>query len=131
MRLAPCGQWNNPVMQSLAAFAERVLVALVRPGDESVCGHRDVTPQLAHSRCSFRVRGVSVNGRAQPLKPAGPCSAGLHGDLPIQGAPCTADGGATVGKSFLLSDRDGSETLIAPPASRRERSQCSITPRCA
>jgi hypothetical protein len=56
MRLAPSGQRNGPVMQSLPTLAERVLLALVRAGDESVCRDRDVTPELAH-------RASSVGGR--------------------------------------------------------------------
>jgi hypothetical protein len=34
MRLAPSGQRNDPVVEPLAALAERVLLALVRAGDE-------------------------------------------------------------------------------------------------
>src|SRR3954449_13244317 len=56
MRLAPSGQRNGPVMQSLPTLAEWVLLALVRAGDESVCRDRDVTPELAH-------RASSVGGR--------------------------------------------------------------------
>src|SRR5215213_4652083 len=56
MRLAPSGQRNGPIMQSLPTLAERVLLALVRAGDESVCRDRDVTPELAH-------RASSVGGR--------------------------------------------------------------------
>src|ERR671937_721671 len=52
MRLAPSGQRNGPVMQSLPTLAERVLLALVRAGDESVCRDRDVTPELAHRASS-------------------------------------------------------------------------------
>src|SRR3954454_20746719 len=44
MRLTPSPQRDVPVVQSLAAFAERVLLTLVRAGDESVCRDRDVTP---------------------------------------------------------------------------------------
>src|SRR5215212_10831573 len=56
MRLAPNGQRNDPVVEPLAALAERVLLALVRAGDESVCRDRDVTPELVH-------RSSSVGGR--------------------------------------------------------------------
>src|SRR6266496_2943133 len=56
MRLAPGGQRHGPVMQSLSTLAERVLLALVPAGDESVCRDRDVTPELAH-------RASSVGGR--------------------------------------------------------------------
>src|SRR5919198_616664 len=52
MRLAPSGQRKGPVMQSLPTLAKRVLVALVRAGDESVCRDRDVTPELAHRASS-------------------------------------------------------------------------------
>src|SRR5262245_38058698 len=55
MRLAPSGQRNGPVMESLATLAERVLLALVRAGDEPVCHDRDVTPELAH--CASSVGG--------------------------------------------------------------------------
>src|SRR5215831_13283918 len=48
VRLAPGGQRNHPVMESLAALAERVLLALVRAGDEPVQRDRDVTSELAH-----------------------------------------------------------------------------------
>jgi hypothetical protein len=53
MRVAPRGQRDNPIVEPLAALAERVLLALVRTGDESVCRDRDVTPELAHAFCSF------------------------------------------------------------------------------
>jgi hypothetical protein len=43
MRLTPSGERNDPVVESLAALAERVLLALVRAGDESVRRDRDVT----------------------------------------------------------------------------------------
>src|SRR5919199_1915838 len=43
---------NGPVMQPLPTLAERVLLALVRAGDESVCRDRDVTPELAHRASS-------------------------------------------------------------------------------
>src|ERR671923_1265104 len=49
MRLAPSGQRNYPVVEPLPTLAERVLLALVRAGDESVCRDRDVTPELLHS----------------------------------------------------------------------------------
>src|SRR4051794_41427815 len=48
VRLAPGGQRNDPVVKPLAALAERVLLALVRAGNESVRRDRDVTPELAH-----------------------------------------------------------------------------------
>jgi hypothetical protein len=60
MRLAPSGQRNDPVVEPLAALAERVLLALVRAGDESVCRDRDVTPELAHVPQWFGNRGVRV-----------------------------------------------------------------------
>jgi len=34
--LTPGGQRNYPLVESLAALAERVLLALVRAGDESI-----------------------------------------------------------------------------------------------
>src|SRR5438105_4506280 len=46
--LAPSGQRDHPVMESLAAFAEGLLLALVRAGDETVQRDRDLTPNLAH-----------------------------------------------------------------------------------
>jgi hypothetical protein len=54
--LAPGGQRNHPVVKPLAALAERVLLALVRAGDETVQRDRDMTPKLAH-------RASSVGGR--------------------------------------------------------------------
>jgi hypothetical protein len=47
--LAPGGQRNHPVVEPLAAFAERVLLALVRAGDETVGRDRDVHPHFAHA----------------------------------------------------------------------------------
>jgi hypothetical protein len=46
--LAPGRQRNQPVVEPLAALAERVLLALVRAGDETVQRDRDMTPKLAH-----------------------------------------------------------------------------------
>jgi hypothetical protein len=43
-------------VEPLAALAERVLLALVRTGDETVQRDRDMTPMLAH-------RASSVGGR--------------------------------------------------------------------
>src|SRR5207237_8984240 len=54
---APGGQRNHPVVEPLAALAERVLLALVRAGDEPVQRNRDMTPKLAH-------RASSVGGPA-------------------------------------------------------------------
>src|SRR5436309_15816363 len=54
--LAPGGQRNHPIVEPLAALAERVLLALVRAGDETVQRDRDMTPELAH-------RASSVGGR--------------------------------------------------------------------
>jgi hypothetical protein len=54
--LAPGGQRDHPVVKPLAALAERVLLALVRAGDETVQRDRDMTPKLAH-------RASSVGGR--------------------------------------------------------------------
>src|SRR5204862_5656964 len=54
--LAPGGQRNHPIVEPLAALAERVLLALVRAGDETVQRDRDMTPKLAH-------RASSVGGR--------------------------------------------------------------------
>ena len=48
VELAPGGQRYAPVVQPLPALAERVLLALVRAGDEFVCRDRDVTSELAH-----------------------------------------------------------------------------------
>src|SRR6266496_4037314 len=50
--LAPGGQRNHPVVEPLAALAERVLLALVRAGDETVQRDRDMTPKLAHRASS-------------------------------------------------------------------------------
>src|SRR5688572_640835 len=54
--LAPGGQRNHPIVEPLAALAERVLLALVRAGDVPVQRDRDMTPKLAH-------RASSVGGR--------------------------------------------------------------------
>jgi hypothetical protein len=54
--LAPGCQRNHPIVEPLAALAERVLLALVRAGDETVQRDRDMTPKLAH-------RASSVGGR--------------------------------------------------------------------
>ena len=53
--LAPGGQRNHPVVEPLAALAERVLLALVRAGDETVQRDRDMTPKLAHRACDLLV----------------------------------------------------------------------------
>ena len=45
---APGGQRNHPVVEPLATLAERVLLTLVRAGDETVQRDRDMTPELAH-----------------------------------------------------------------------------------
>src|SRR6266496_429644 len=58
--LAPGGQRNYPVVEPLAAVAERVLLALVRAGDEAVQRDRDMTPKFAHSASS--VGGPPVLG---------------------------------------------------------------------
>ena len=52
MRLAPSGQRNDPVVEPLSTLAERVLLALIPAGDETVRRDRDVTPELAHRLCS-------------------------------------------------------------------------------
>src|SRR5215208_6666959 len=56
--LAPGCQRNHPVVEPVAAFAERVLLALVRAGDETVQRDRDVTPKLAHRASSIGRRVV-------------------------------------------------------------------------
>ena len=64
MRRAPSGQRNDPVVEPLAPLAERVLLALVRAGDESVCRDRDVTPELAHGLSSVVVAsGAGADAR--------------------------------------------------------------------
>src|ERR1700754_3766774 len=45
-------QRNHPVVEPLATLAERVLLALVRAGHETVQRDRDVTPELAHRASS-------------------------------------------------------------------------------
>src|SRR5205085_12476118 len=47
--LAPRDQRNHPVVEPLAPLAERVLLALVRTGDETVQRDRDVASELAHA----------------------------------------------------------------------------------
>jgi hypothetical protein len=48
VRGAPGAQRDNPVVQALARFAERVLLALIRPRDIAVRRDRDVAPEPAH-----------------------------------------------------------------------------------
>src|SRR5205823_4874329 len=60
VHLAPGGQRHDPVVEPLAAHAERVLVALVRAGDESIRRDRDVTPELAHRSSSELSGGGSI-----------------------------------------------------------------------
>lgn len=47
--LAKALQLEQPVVEMVGSFAERVLDALVWPGDIAVERHRDVEPQLAHT----------------------------------------------------------------------------------
>src|SRR5207248_1070935 len=56
MGFAPSGQRNDPVVEPLAALAERVLLALVRAGDAPVQRDRDVTSELAHLASSIAGR---------------------------------------------------------------------------
>ena len=44
---------EHPVVQALAAAAERILVRDVRAGGEAVEGHRDLHDHLAHRGFSF------------------------------------------------------------------------------
>ena len=67
---APAGQRNHPVVEPLTALAERVLLALVRPRDETVQRDRDVTPKLAHAD-SFH-----------PVRACAPSQNGLFADRP-------------------------------------------------
>src|SRR4029453_13102729 len=69
---APGGQGNHPVVEPLAALAERVLLALVRAGDETVQRDRDVTSELAHRASSVGSAPPSgaVNGWAEPDRPS-------------------------------------------------------------
>src|SRR5712692_4882266 len=60
--LAPGCQRNHPTVEPLAALAERVLLALVRAGDETVQRDRDMTPKFAH-------RASSVGGRCARTHP--------------------------------------------------------------
>src|SRR5215213_3199799 len=57
--LAPGGQRNHPIVEPLAALAERVLLALVRAGDETVQRDRDMTPKLAHRASSVTRSNVT------------------------------------------------------------------------
>src|SRR6059036_2255834 len=79
--LAPGGQRNHPVVEPLAALAERVLLALVRAGDETVQGDRDMTPELAHSASSVGGRC----GRGLPMPMTGPRRETNRGALPAPG----------------------------------------------
>ena len=56
MRLPPNGKRDHRFMEKLATLAERVLLALVRTGDESVQRDRNMTPELAHPASSVRGR---------------------------------------------------------------------------
>jgi predicted ester cyclase len=67
--LAPGGQRNHPAMEPLAALAERVLLALVRAGDETVQRDRDMTPKLAHRASSVGSAppsGAVMGSRSRP-----------------------------------------------------------------
>src|SRR3954470_24186895 len=67
MRLAPGGQRNDPVVKLLATLAERVLLALVRAGDESVGRDGDVAPELAHRGCSSVVVAAGAGADARDV----------------------------------------------------------------
>src|SRR6476661_540953 len=54
--LTPRGEAVDPLVEPLAALAERLLDRLVRPGDEAVERHRDVQRQLAHGSSLSGVR---------------------------------------------------------------------------
>ena len=48
VRPAPGLELEDPLVQRLAAFAERVLLALVRAGDEAVERDRDLELEVPH-----------------------------------------------------------------------------------
>jgi hypothetical protein len=58
---APRLQPDDPFMQILAAHAERMILALVGAGDESIEGNGYVEPDLAH-RPPFRVGVLGSHG---------------------------------------------------------------------
>src|SRR5437660_5570670 len=68
--LAPGGQRNHPVVEPLAALAERVLLALVWAGDETVQRDRDMTPQFAHRASS--IGGHCGRRFSMPIDPSAP-----------------------------------------------------------
>src|SRR5262249_47578370 len=77
VRLAPCGERDDPVVQSLPALAERVLRALVRAGDVSVRRDGDVTPELAHHAAPWEL-GWSVSRERSVVVAAGAAADARH-----------------------------------------------------
>jgi hypothetical protein len=69
-------------VEPLAALAERVLLALVRAGDETVQRDRDMTPKLAHRASSVAGR----KGRGRPVGAAVPAALSL---VVLKRAPTT------------------------------------------
>ncbi|MGH8958548.1 MAG: hypothetical protein ACRDVK_07715 [Acidimicrobiia bacterium] len=60
VRLAPGGQGDHPVVELFPAHAERVLMALVRAGDEPVNRYRDVTLELGHRAPGWLVMSLAA-----------------------------------------------------------------------
>src|SRR6185503_4327378 len=54
MHPAPRRERKHPLVEPQAADAERVVHALVRPGDEAVERHRDPETQLRHAQAGAR-----------------------------------------------------------------------------
>src|SRR6266508_376739 len=89
VRLAPSRQRNDPIVEPLAALAERVLLALVRAGDETVHRDRDMTPELAHRTSSVGGRcgraGTLIHGppgsRGTPRSRTAPSGVSEHSEL--------------------------------------------------
>src|SRR5215204_3388695 len=79
--LAPGGQRDHPVVEPLAALAERVLVALLRAGDEPVQRDRDMTPEPAQRPSSVPVLKLpGTRPCARPVAPrAGASASGRAG----------------------------------------------------
>jgi hypothetical protein len=48
MRLAPGGEFEHPLVQLLATFAQRVLLALVGAGDEAIERYRNLELEPGH-----------------------------------------------------------------------------------
>jgi hypothetical protein len=57
VRLAPCLERQRPLVELLAALAERVLLTLVGTGDVPIQRHRDLESDLRHGCLLVGSRG--------------------------------------------------------------------------